>query len=63
MDWISLLIIVFYIAGVFVAFIQLSKWATDEALDSEIGGIIPALSLVSWFIYPIYGIIKLTDKE
>ncbi len=59
----TLIVLAIYILGVYLAYFQLQKWSNhaSDSKDNEYQ-ILFTLSLGSWFIYPIYGIIWLTNK-
>lgn len=57
--WIVLIV---YIAGVFAAYFQIQRWERHEATSRDEYQTLFMLSMLSWIIYPLYGIICLIRK-
>ena len=56
------IILAIYILGVYTAYIQVQKWANHEVKESDEYQTLHMLSLLSWFIYPLYFIVWLIRK-
>ena len=59
----TLIILTIYIFGVWMAYFQLHNWGERNNLKDEDYQTIFMLSTLSWFIFPIYGIIKLLNMS
>ena len=58
----TLIVLAVYVLGEYIAFFQLQKWADHKATTDEEYQTIFMLSLFSWLIFPIYGIVCITRK-
>lgn len=58
----TLIILAVYILGVYTAYFQLQKWADHKVTDTDEYQTLFMLSLISWLIFPIYGIVCLIRK-
>jgi hypothetical protein len=64
---ITLLTLIIYAIGVFVAFIHIQHWCNKrDYLDEGVCQVLNLFSIFSWFIYPLYAagwiFFKLTDR-
>ena len=57
----SIIVLIVYIVGVYMAYRQLLRW-NDGAATQEEYQILFMFSLLSWLIYPLYGIVWLYRK-
>lgn len=55
-------ILAIYIVGVYVAYFQIQRWADHKIAGDDEYQTLFMLSLTSWFIYPIYGLVSLFKK-
>ena len=51
-----------YIIGVWVAFFQLQHWSQKKVKDGDEYQTLFMLSMLSWLIYPLYGLVWLIRK-
>jgi hypothetical protein len=51
------IVLAVYIAGVYVAFLQLQKWAGHTVSKEDEYQILFILSLLSWMVFPLYGLV------
>lgn len=58
----ALVIAILYIVGVWVAFLQMRLWSDTKALEGEDHLVLFMCSLISWGIYPLYGLVWLINK-
>ena len=58
----TLIVLIVYIAGVHTAYFQLLKWADHPISSTDEFRQIFQVSLLSWFIYPVYGLVWLLNK-
>lgn len=56
-----MVLIILYMVGVLVAWVQLQYWFKDRILLNEDFQVLTALSFLSWLVYPIYLIAYLMD--
>ena len=54
--------IVIYAAGVYMAYFQIQRWGEAEITKVEDWHTLFRLSLLSWLIYPLYGVVQLFRK-
>lgn len=54
--------LVVYVLGVYVAYFQIQKWTKHEAISEYDYQTLFLLSLFSWLIYPIFGLVWLFKK-
>ena len=54
--------LVVYILGVYIAYFQIQKWTEHEAISEYDYQTLFLLSLFSWLIYPIFGLVWLFKK-
>jgi bacteriorhodopsin len=52
-------VLAIYILGVIMAFYQLQEWHKEEARNIKEFQTLFMLSMLSWLIYPIYGVVWL----
>ena len=57
----SIIVLIVYIVGVYIAYRQLLRW-NDGAATQEEYQMLFMFSLLSWLIYPLYGIVWLYRK-
>ena len=53
------IVLILYVWGVYTAYFQLQKWAEHKPISEEEYQTLFTLSLLSWLVYPLYGIIYL----
>jgi hypothetical protein len=58
----TLIVLAVYILGVYIAYFQLQKWAGHKVSNNDEYQTLFVLSLISWLIFPIYGIVCLIRK-
>jgi hypothetical protein len=58
----TLIVLAVYILGVYIAFFQLQKWAGHKVGNNDEYQTLFVLSLISWLIFPIYGVVCLIRK-
>lgn len=58
----TFIILVVYILGVYTAYYQIQRWADYEVSGEDEYRTLFLLSLFSWLIYPIFGLIWLIRK-
>ena len=58
----TLIVLIVYIAGVHIAYFQLLKWTDPPVSSTDEFKQIFQVSLLSWFIYPVYGLIWLLNE-
>ena len=58
----TLIVLAVYILGVYIAFFQLQKWADHKVGNNDEYQTLFVLCLISWLIFPIYGIVYLIRK-
>ena len=51
-----------YIIGVWAAFFQIHHWSQKEVKDGDEYQTLFMLSMLSWLIYPLYGLVWLIRK-
>lgn len=51
-----------YIVGVYVAYFKIQKWADHKVTKEDEYQTLFILSLLSWLVYPLYGIAYLIRK-
>lgn len=54
--------LVVYVLGVYVAYFQIQEWTKHEAVSEYDYQTLFLLSLFSWLIYPIFGLVWLFKK-
>ena len=59
----TLLALIIYIAGVYIAYFQIQKWAEHKITEDEEYQTLFMFSLFSWLVYPIYGLIRVIKKN
>lgn len=50
----TLIVLLIYIVGVYAAYFQLQKWATCKVTEDDEYQVLFMVSLLSWFVYPLY---------
>ena len=58
----TFIILAIYIIGVWAAFFQLQRWNQKEVKDGDEHQTLFILSMLSWLIYPLYGLVWLIRK-
>ena len=58
----TFIVLAVYISGVLMAFYQLQKWHEKEPKNMEEFQALFMLSMLSWLIYPVYGLAWLYNK-
>lgn len=59
---VTLIVLLVYISGVYLAYIQIQKWAGRVVQEDDEYQTLHMLSLLSWFIYPIYWLVWMFRK-
>jgi len=59
----TFIILAVYIAGVYMAYFQIQRWAGHELTEGDEYQTLFILSLASWLIYPVYGIVWIFKKD
>lgn len=57
-----IIVLALYISGVWVAYFQLQRWYNEELEVSNEVQVLFMLSMLSWIIYPVYGVTWLINK-
>ena len=57
-----IIVLALYISGVWVAYSQLQRWHNEELEVPNEVQILFMLSMLSWIIYPVYGVTWLINK-
>lgn len=60
---VTFIVLLVYISGVYAAYFQIQRWAKHELNDEDEYQTLFVLSLFSWLIYPLYGLIWLMKKN
>lgn len=58
----TLIVLLVYVSGVYLAYYQIQKWADHDVKEGEEYQTLHMLSLLSWLIYPIYGLVWIFRK-
>ena len=58
----TFIVLAVYIVGVYIAYFQLQKWADHEIYKKDEFHTVFMVSLLSWFIFPIYGLVYMFQK-
>lgn len=58
----SIIVLIIYVVGVCMAYRQLLRWNDGAATQVEEYQMLFMFSLLSWLIYPLYGIVWLLRK-
>ena len=57
-----IIVLALYISGVWVAYFQLQRWHDEELEITNEVQVLFMLSMLSWIIYPVYGVTWLINK-
>lgn len=58
----TVFVLFIYIIGIWISYFQIQKWSDEEVKSREDFQTVLLLSLLSWGIYPLYGIVWLIKK-
>ena len=58
----TFIILAIYIVGVWVAYNQIQRWSDHEITEKDEYQTLFMLSMLSWAIYPLYGLVWLIKK-
>ena len=58
----TFIILAIYIVGVWMAYNQIQRWSDHEVTDKDEYQTLFMLSMLSWAIYPLYGLVWLIKK-
>ena len=53
---VTFIVLAVYIVGVYLAYFQVQKWADHEITEVDECQTAFMLSLLSWMVYPLYGL-------
>jgi len=57
----TIIVLFVYIIGVYIAYSQIQKWADCELKGDDYYTVF-TFSLLSWLVFPIYGIVWIINK-
>lgn len=58
----TFIILAIYILGVYTAYHQVQKWVDHKVADNDEYQMLFMISLLSWLVYPVYGLVLIFKK-